>query len=75
MKKPTLTRGYVIEQAENGLIQQMGGLPRVIEDQSDNDHSNAHKNLGEYLYNLIILGMNKFKSCKVQIEINITKAE
>ena len=60
-----------IETVDNGYIMRGEDFSQVIEDREE--YMNIK--LGIYLHGLIYQCMNHFGSCKVKIEINITKAD
>ena len=60
-----------IEMVDNGCIMRGEDFTQVIEDTEEN----LNIKLGIYLHGLIYQSMNDLGSCKVKIEINITKAD
>lgn len=60
-----------IEMVDNGYIVRGEGFSQVMEDRDES----VNIQLGNYLHDLIYRSMNDFGSCKVKIEINITKAD
>ena len=60
-----------IEKADNGYIMRGEDFSQVIEGREEN----LNIKLGIYLHDLIYQSMGDLGSCKVKIEINITKAE
>ena len=60
-----------IEMVDNGYVMRGEGFTQVIEDTEEN----LNIKLGIYLHDLIYQSMGDLGSCKVKIEINITKAE
>ena len=60
-----------IEKADNGYIMRGEDFSQVMEDREEN----VNIKLGIYLHDLIYQSMGDIGSCKVKIEINITKAE
>lgn len=63
-----------IEMVDNGYIMRGEGFSHVIDVTQDKSENLVHR-LGKYLYDSIHQGMGDLGSCKVKIEINITKAE
>lgn len=63
-----------IEMVDNGYIVRGEGFSRVVDVTQDKAEDLLHR-LGKYLYDLIHKSMGDLGSCKVKIEINITKAE
>lgn len=63
-----------IEMVDNGYIMRGEDFAQVI-DVTEGRDENMNLQLGNYLHDLIHRSMNDFGSCKVQVEINITKAE
>lgn len=67
-----------INEADNGIIFKFGEYLEVIEFTHNVDKQgkdNLYQRLGQYLYNLTKGVMDEEATNKVQIEINITKAE
>lgn len=60
-----------IEMVDNGYIVRGEGFSRVAEGREEN----LNIKLGIYLHDLIYQSMGDLGSCKVKIEINITKAD
>lgn len=60
-----------IEMVDNGYIVRGEGFSQVMEDRDES----VNIQLGNYLHDLIYRSMNDLGSCKVKIEINITKAD
>lgn len=60
-----------IEVIDNGYIMRGEDFSQVMEDREEN----MNIKLGIYLHDLIYHTMNDLGSCKVKIEINITKAD
>ena len=60
-----------IETVDNGYIMRGEDFSQVIEDTEEN----LNIKLGIYLHDLIYQSMGDLGSCKVKIEINITKSE
>lgn len=60
-----------IEMVDNGYIMRGEDFAQVMEDRE----GSVNIQLGNYLHDLIHRSMDDFGSCKVQVEINITKAE
>ena len=60
-----------IETVDNGYIMRGEDFSQVMEDREEN----VNIKLGIYLHDLIYQSMGDIGSCKVKIEINITKAE
>lgn len=60
-----------IEMVDNGYIVCGEGFSQVMEDRDES----VNIQLGNYLHDLIYRSMNDLDSCKVKIEINITKAD
>lgn len=63
-----------IEMVDNGYIVRGEGFSRVVDVTQDKAEYLVHR-LGKYLYDLIHQSMGDLGSCKVKIEINITKAD
>lgn len=63
-----------IEMVDNGYVMRGEGFSRVVDVTQDKAEDLVHR-LGKYLYDLIDQSMGDFGSCKVKIEINITKAD
>ena len=61
-----------IEMVDNGYIMRGEDFAQVINVTEGRDE-NMNLQLGNYLYGLMHQSMNDFCSCKVKIEINITK--
>ena len=68
--KETLT----IEMVDNGYVMRGEGFSQVI-DITQDKAENLVLRLGKYLCDLIHQSMGDLGSCKVKIEINITKAD
>ena len=67
---------FTIEQADNGIMVNGNEHVEVIEDTHNPcDKDNLYKYLGEYLCWMIEESMDAEITNKVQVEINITKAE
>ena len=60
-----------IEMVDNGYVMRGEGFSQVVEGREEN----LNIKLGIYLHDLMYHTMNDLGSCKVKIEINITKAE
>lgn len=63
-----------IEMVDNGYVMRGEGFSQVI-DITQDKAENLVLRLGKYLCDLIHQSMDDLGSCKVKIEINITKAE
>lgn len=63
-----------IEMVDNGYVMRGEGFSQVI-DITQDKAENLVLRLGKYLCDLIHQSMGDLGSCKVKIEINITKAE
>ena len=59
-----------IEMVDNGYIVRGEDFAQVMEDRDES----VNIKLGFYLYDLMYQSLNDLGSCKVKIEINITKA-
>lgn len=69
---------FTVEQATNGIFLKSNDYSEVMEDThqpTTQDRDNLFHCLGRYLYSLIESGMNIESTSKVQVEININKAE
>lgn len=66
-----MNEALTIEMVENGYIMRGEDFAQVIEDREES----LNIKLGIYLHDLMYQSMNDLGSCKVKIEINITKAE
>lgn len=64
-----------IEMVDNGLVLHGEDFSQVIEGVINQDENLFNIRFGTYFYNLLRQSMNELGSCKVQVEINITKAE
>ena len=63
-----------IEMVDNGYVMRGEGFSQVI-DITQDKAENLVLRLGKYLCDLIHQSMGDLGSCKVKIEINITKSE
>ena len=66
-----MKEALTIEMVDNGYIMRGEDFSQVMEDREEN----VNIKLGIYLHDLIYQSMGDLGSCKVKIEINITKAE
>ena len=66
-----MKEALTIEMVNNGYVMRGEGFSQVIEGREEN----LNIKLGIYLHDLIYQSMGDLGSCKVKIEINITKAE
>lgn len=64
-----------IEMVDNGFVMHGEDFSQVIEGVINQDENLLNIRFGTYFYNLLRQSMNELGSCKVQVEINITKAE
>lgn len=67
-----------IHHADNGIIIKYDEYVEVVEYTHNADgkgKDNLYQRLGEHFYNLVIGAMDAEMTNKVQVEINITKAE
>lgn len=69
-----MKEALTIEMVDNGYIVRGEGFSRVVDVTQDKAEDLFHR-LGKYLYDLIHQSMDDLGSCKIKIEINITKAE
>lgn len=69
-----MKEALTIEMVDNGYIVRGEGFSQVI-DITQDKAENLVLRLGKYLCDLIHQSMGDLGSCKVKIEINITKAE
>ena len=66
-----MKEALTIEMVDNGYVIRGEGFSQVIEGRDEN----INIQLGNYLHGLMHQCMNDLGSCKVKIEINITKAD
>ena len=66
-----MKEALTIEMVDNGYVMRGEDFSQVIEGREEN----LNIKLGIYLHDLIYQSMGDLGSCKVKIEINITKAE
>lgn len=69
-----MKEALTIEMVDNGYVMRGEGFSQVI-DITQDKAENLVLRLGKYLCDLIHQSMGDLGSCKVKIEINITKAE
>ena len=61
--------------ADNGIVIKYDEYVEVVEYTHNEDEDNLYQHLGRFFYNLVTNSMDAEITNKVQVEINITKAE